>query len=672
MRVKAVHKKEHGLSVGAVLALPVVLAVVIGAFSFANDEELQHLLSQSKGAKKTLTSLEQYREFGNGNGGTISIGNDATTGTGLNLLLINNIQTECFVKEYLSIARENQEGKLGAKDGEYEVYVGVGTIIGKNISETGTYKCGLPTTDLPEGADGAPVWDSQTHSLYLWNKNSSPHNTEVGGPLAYTADNRTWTGIAGKSKYNTGTSTSGDGGDGYLFPDAVYGLNSFLKNGLSAAGLSASVVEDKDGVVSAVAAIAHNRGAGGMYMLYGVDYSQIMAGKASSYVTPNQEDSIKILEGLVEDVTAKNELAGEVSKRVGGYRHYDWMNPIFLYGQGWYFTQDAVSFMQQYSSDGMVNLWNVLYPNDACNSNSAVLAKIQSRVKSVNEVLGISASECDRVYGTVGGQPQVWSGWSNKYYCFKVWDFESTAYKAGGSHKLVTCLDTNAMLAVRNSIYSAGYLYAFMLKYAGVDVDPTNPDTYTQKYMEAGEWTAGFSSVSGNLMEDLVAHGLDQDGLTEDRLKVVVQGAKLCAAGNVRYHNCRGTGCMPVSGYCDEGRPRCDGKCYWYTEGLPTHLDCSATIYWCFLTGIGERGIAINTGSYAGNSKVKRLGTDWSRAKPGDIAWKPGHVRLVIGVKGSAIYTIETNSHGKCVRYTDMTISYANSNGYCVYRYTGF
>ena len=77
------------------------------------------------------------------------------TKNGLNLLLINNIKTEGYVKEYLNIAKMSEEGQLD----DLAMHASVSSILGTQIAEGNTTFDGiLPLTFLPVDSSGIPYW----------------------------------------------------------------------------------------------------------------------------------------------------------------------------------------------------------------------------------------------------------------------------------------------------------------------------------------------------------------------------------------------------------------------------------------------------------------------------------------------------------------------------------
>ena len=125
------------------------LMVLISIFGMATNNKSKSFSNTWENTKKVFVKQvvvpeEPVEEF-----------NKDGTANGINLLLIDKIPTECFTKEYLTIARDNWEGKLNSESS----HTPVDTVIGLTMAEQGAYPGSggvLPCTCLP--------WDSSTNS----------------------------------------------------------------------------------------------------------------------------------------------------------------------------------------------------------------------------------------------------------------------------------------------------------------------------------------------------------------------------------------------------------------------------------------------------------------------------------------------------------------------------
>ena len=643
-------RKKSPLSIFAVAAIPVALGIGIAAFSLGGSEDLEliSLLRKEDAINNNLTislkvgEKQEENAAGVGYGSKDEWGNGETTlittatdGTGLNLLLINNIQTESFVKEYLSICAENQNGQLDTT--ARSKYATVSMTIGVNISESKFYAAGggniLPKTDLPQSADGTPKWDGAEYSLKKWGSvqhHSLGGATATGGPLQYTSGG-TITAIHTKSKYNSGTSTGTGAGDCYLFPDAVCGLNDYIAGALSWIGGDSTAVSNNAASVAGV--IAHNRGAGGMSMIYGIPYSEVNNSKV--YINkangPASEMS-GILDIIYNDMT---NVPQGTTVEYPLTRSYYYASLFPFIANGWYFSSEAGANAQAHCTNSDVAFWNQLFPNEQVADVNGLRNAIGTHTKSLAGALGISATECDRIYGTTNGE---YVSYTNSYKygeIFKVTNTTSTVYRTTGA-KLVHCLEAMCAEHLYNTFATSGVVYARMLKYAGVNVDPTNPSTYMGGY--ADEWTP-----TSDVEAELIAHGLDTTKVTEQGLRIVTEAAKLLG---IPYKQCRNF-------------VGCDGNCYNNMNVRPTHLDCSSYVWRTYINaGISSAGFPTATMYYPGS-----VFTDVSleNAVPGDVFKSPGHVEIFLGTKDGKIYCVGAHYPGKDSSYSGVRSVSSNS-----------
>ena len=644
----------------------------IMAFSFSSEDDFLYLynLNNQVLQKTKVYQLvsNQYEDWGGdedqmpayNTGGTTT----ATSGAGLNLLLINNIQTEGYVKEYLTIAAENQEGKLDTTG--RAAYASVETTLAVNVSESKTYSnLGvLPTSDLPEESKGVPKWDGGTYSLKTWNVND--HNREgysaLGGPLQYTPGKGKYTGVRTTSVYNKGTSTPNGVGDCYLFGDAVAGLNDYLQAGCSTISVDPAQISPESSALITV--IAHNRGEGGLCTIFGVGYAKYSS--ASNYLDYDAipaEEKESYLKEVHDAASATYNCDDIVDVQNKIFLTAGWSIQSFPFiANGWLFSSDAAAFAKEnvkmYSPENHIAAWNALFPDEQVSDTNGLCAAIDRHTSKLSTALGISDSECDKIYGTVNGEYQTWSGFSKKRGdIFCVTDHASNIYKNKPGAKVVYNLETITAAHVYNGVAMAGYVYARMLQYAGVNVDPTNPDTYMNKF--SGD---GWSSVSTEYQDVLKANGLDTSKLTDERAKIVNVAASYLGT---KYLQCRNGG--------GPDGALCDGFCYNNMDAKATHLDCSAFIWRCYKeAGFDCTGFPTNTGGYTTNDGVL-VETTVDQLKPGDVIWfSHGHVELYLGQDDSTIYYIHESTWGVgCVYGTHRKEGFP-SKGCKLYRYTRF
>lgn len=673
------HSGNHLLII--ICGAAISVGTVIGAMAFITDDySILKWYQRSQVVEKNVKAALEFDinvsmngaggsgTNGNTNGNsnnngdsTVTTVNTATNGTGLNLLLINNIQTECFVKEYLTLCAENQNGTLDTAN--HAQYASVLLDIGINISESGYYSAGsgniLPKTDLPQGNDGAPKWDGAQYSLKTWDKDSHANGgaTAFGGPFQFQSGGII-TRIGSKSKYNTkGTSTSGDGGDCYLFPDCLCGLNGYVDVAASwGTGGSSDYSEE---ALNAGTVMAHNRGGGARYMAYGIPYDTIQNKKsAGNYVDDGKmtkADLNKYLAEIYNDaISMPSSVAAAMKQNAANSSGY--AQQLFSYvANGWYFSPKAAANVKNRCSAQAMAYWNALFPNEQVSDQSAFNAAVDRHTKTMAVALGISAEECDSIYGTQNGDIVDYRGQSGQGDIFKVTNNTSSAYRKG-TEKVVHCLDAICAHHVFKTFCEASVVYARMLQYAGVGIDPTDPSTYMGGYSSGGEWVP--VEVNDNTaVSTLIAHGMDASQVTEKRLSVLIAASKLTG---IPYKQCR-----HFSG--------CDGNCY--DSSNPTHLDCSSFVWRAFKdAGCDMSGFPLNTASYAGSSAFKSITID--ELKPGDVVVRrsggSGHVELFLGKKSNSYSFVEEFKPGTVSGYTTKDVSTIVGANYKYYTYVGY
>lgn len=651
----------------AVYAASALSAPIITISSFSlidnSDEDYMYLLQASNAAEENYYIVERVREEFN-DVEDEDVVNPATTGKGLNLLLINDIQTEGFVKEYLTQCVENMDGELdlGASMGLCrDAYADVTTIIGINISETGFYSAGdgmtLPRTTLKQGSDGAPVWDGNVNSLKnagysYWSAGDT--GMALGGPLQFTPGPNKYSAIDSKSKYNnSATNPYGVGvGDCYLFSDAICGVNMMINAALDKVPAKNEGEKYNTGFLQLAGNLVHNKGPEGIYQIYGIDYSRIRGRSGSpSGGTPyvdfsggsytEVDDIFSEIRNDLVNAGVSQEYLLEVALDWGYFTQFF---PLMV--NGWYINSMAKQNILNHS-DRAIDRWNAYFPDNPVSNKNELSEALDPYVKTLSEVIGLPPAECDRIYGTVNGDYQ---NWSDIQHCrgntFKVTDKRSDVYKNAAGSKIVYTFDGISMQHMFSVCAGAEYVYAKMLRYAGVGIDPTDPSTYMNMVSSGGEWApSGYNDV----VEKLKSMGLNVSGLPAERLNIVDRAYKLY---DIIYHQCRGAVCVQCGA-------RCTGKCF---NGMarPDHLDCSSFVWRVYRdAGYDTSPIPTATGSYPGGLvPVDSL----DAMRPGDIIWKRGHVFIFLGVTGDQIATAEAHSHNVLSDFSFKSVSNIDNN----------
>lgn len=648
----------------------------IMAFSFSSEDDFLYLynLNNQVLQKTKVYQLvsNQYEDWGGdedqmpayNTGGTTT----ATSGTGLNLLLINNIQTEGYVKEYLTIAAENQEGKLDTA--ERAAYASVETIIGINCGESKFYPAGdgmtLPKQDLPIDSDGAPKWDGSKYSLKNWNYSDhlrEGYSADPGGPFQYV-DSGAWTGLDAFSIYHKeGSATPNGSSDAINFGDAICGINNYMQIGADTLGLDMSNTDDK--VLAMLGSLTHMRGGGGTYMFFGFPYNKLYHKSTdvrNNYLNLDASSSEEISSCVKDTLDAgtavlKDWDPADIQQLVSGTH---WSSVVPFIASGWTVSNDFVSSAKSHLSgrtlDAFIFAWNALLPDEPVSDYNSAITALSKHSGKLSTALGISDSECDRIYCTVDGEYKHYTT-TSPGDLFYVTNKTTNLYSRQPGAKLVYSVEALWGERIVTCFSMGSYVYAKMLKYAGVDVDPTNPDTYMNKF--SGD---GWSSVSTEYQDVLKANGLDTSKLTDERAKIVNVAASYLGT---KYLQCRNGG--------GQDGALCDGFCYNNMDAKATHLDCSAFIWRCYKeAGFDCTGFPTNTGGYTTNDGVL-VETTVDQLKPGDVIWfSHGHVELYLGQDDSTIYYIHESTWGVgCVYGTHRKEGFPGK-GCKLYRYTRF
>lgn len=697
-----------------VLMLPIGLFIGIATFAFSSDSDFMYLYRLNRAVNKLLVTTDDSEDYddmgdnedylpsyGNGTGTTV-----ATTGTGLNLLLINNIQTECYIKDLLECATKSQNGEY------YDslAHTSVASIIAAPCMEHGFYEKSsgvIPLSYFP--------WDDSANAPY-YNKSykgvaaSSMKNEELTQEDVMTMgtqsqlDSSGTNGIFGfykksnikKAKiYAEGKSRSASGGDHYYFPDACAQRDSTLDNALS--GLSFSDEEKQQAnstsqtELGAFSGLCNNRGPnGGKTMVFGLAYLE------SLYNTPNAkvdasklsyDNKLQLISKPYADADSalSSTFVGvDISDAGNSGGACAFVQAILLLesGNGWYCSQEFIDMYTNSSSYAKLfsigkRAWNVLFPNDQVNSASELRSKLErykaeSVSAAIKQVTGVSVSEAElqSVYGIQGNNydninnhKETAGWWFHSGFIYCVQNVRSAAYlnkySDGSDPFLLSSYEVSGLGYYYACSTYGEVIYAKMLKYAGVDVDPTDPTTYMSQY--SGEWTPG--SADSTLYSTLQANGLDVSALTDNRRKIVLAAASMLG---IQYHQCRGAGCNMGK----TGDPfKCDGYCYNNMSAKPTHLDCSAFIWRAYAdAGFDMTGFPTYTKMYT-NGVFTEIG--YKDLKPGDVIYSSGHVRIFLGKSGETVYFVHESGHGVGCVYGTRSVKEINNGKYTFYKYAG-
>ena len=534
------------------------------------------------------------------------------TVNGLNLQLIDSIQTEGFVKEYLTIARKSEKGELD----DLEVHATVSAILGTQIAEGNTSNNGvLPKTFLPLSSSGEQYWGSNNPygvSANLFNLTNADYNfyTDGGGSVP-TSDiprsNQTGTyygpfqqtleyfGMYGghypAAKMNPSTKSGTRKSDPFYFPDQVVGLSWELtaaKNEYSGVDMTATQL-------AAALSMRHNAGGGSFsyQILHGVHW------KSGLLVDNGEgEETSKSLKLLFDDFSAtyekrRNLLAINIEDHL-----WKFIALLMMLEDGWKVDPGRnYSYITTSNKNNIIKAYQILYPGT---SDSDAYAKAQQLISS--NTASFSAPH-STAYGRTSG-PAVYGGITPVIY--KIRTETTTNYIKSGGQALPIVHEIPIETAghVFATSYAGDYMYASMLKYAGVNVDPTDPNSYMNTLPE-GEWKPSGDSVwMSNYPE------IDQSKLTSKREAFLNEAYKWLGS----WYAWGGTNPPVKDSNGEWKKPSPVPGTEYYDPGF----DCSRYVQYCAQVALGI-DITRATPTQQSTSMMEDITRD--EAKPGDLVY---------------------------------------------------
>lgn len=530
-----------------------------------------------------------------------------TDGTfnGLNLMLINNIQNECYTKEYLSLLSENQQSGFNP----YQYHVNVQTAIALNLAEQGPYAgTPIPCSYLP--------WDSENNCVF-WNKERAGYPAEAltlkkGNKYVYAGNSgqglvdpypaadqvaggdtanggtaspfqigRFWIGFIKDNmpKYNGYNTDSNREPDITYFPDQITYidrvLNTTVPNYLNLDSLTSEQQ-------SSAACLFFADGEGNVCntTLYGFGTATDETARTS-----RTEVFKKVCDSL--DKISDETLARLMQFSVDTGETHQLLTValcISVVEEGGWFI-DASHAME----DSTVNSAYFIVHPDASSEDYENFKKKYTKTPSTT--------------GSISGR-------NSSLHIFHEGDFNSFTENISMGHLLMT--------------YRLGaFYYATMLKYAGVDIDPSNPSTYYSNLANGNvdEW------LPPNYKDVLSSNGVDLTKLSEGRAKLLNEGLKLLG---VKY---------VFGGYTPPNKNP-DGS-YDINTGC---FDCSSFTNYIALTALGI-DIGRTTYNQVNSPNVEYITLE--QAKPGDLlirwadaAHADAHVVVFLKNNGDGTITV--------------------------------
>ena len=575
---------------------------------------------------------------------------DATTGTGLNLLLMDSL-TEGYVKEMLTLFRASSNGELDDKG----FHVPVGALCGIQSCETGWYSgTHLLKSYLPY-ANGKVVWNEAYLGAAASDMTLSKFDNTVVNKLGINAINNSfdsnytttvfqydgWTGDNAVSKMNGSGNSGRSKGDHYYLPDVLTANNRMYSDGLKAIHLtdfdSSSV---SDGFSATTYSLIHGRGAGGFIQTtFGNGYTYKGEWSYSDYIDISQLTSEELLKFYsyypeLGDNYKSNHMNNSeffAGFKAGSEMRYV-VSCIAAKTDGWYLSSSAKDYCLD-SASTCIRIWNAVWPDDKIETSEELANKLDSSTKSlkdaIKEVTGKTISDTDisSVYRTNSDYDDIMPyHWGAIFHVVNEHcDAYTHKYSDGSVPFFVQSFDTVMCGEAIGANIVGDYVYAYMLYEGGMgNVDPTNPDTYLNGLSNGSTFVPQRSDISW-----MSAWGVDTTSLTKDRTNLL----------NTAYNMCQ-----TDATYAQDSttmNKEFDKKI------TPTVIDCSGFVSKVINnTGFTFQKRSTVTGIFY--DRVNYEVIDHSEIKPGDIMAylypDGGHIMFWIGESAEYYSVIDSNS----------------------------
>ena len=490
-----------------------MLFVTLVFIGCAGDDDYLFLLMSRSSDPSRVSTLVTSKKGASAAGGIAPESNTQTTtdGSGLNLLLIDKLD-ESYVKELLSLYRDSQNGKIDNQP----YHLSVEALLGMHVNEVGFYaNTQIPESFVPSKTDngkteilwkqaygGVAADDISLLRIDSTVKPSLPDNGMNSSAGINCFQFEAATGCS-KSILNGAGNSGRSKGDKYFLPDEVATENEWLSNAMNGyfKGEKAS-----DTQASAIASISHNRGASALGMTaYGIAYS---TRGDSGRVDTSKDSTSNFMKYATYMADAYNSYSSGHSfdkngivKGTGSDYGRWYAVAICAKQDDYYFSKAVLDSISGVS----VSAWNIIWPDDKVNSESDLKKRLQTKCMGLNKAIkettgkSVSATDTLSVYGTKSDYrdaPYVSQAGRNFGWIYHVEKTTSPAYKHkysdGSEPYVVECIDIVCCGQQVSVMLLGKYIYGNLLKISGlVSVDPTNPDTYTEKLQESDTYVPG-------------------------------------------------------------------------------------------------------------------------------------------------------------------------------------
>lgn len=591
------------------IMLAVVVALIALGVVFTSLED-DYNSSKRKGSteEKVFTSLKKSPE----NNSSLNPDNPNGTLNGLNLLLINKIPTEQYAKEYLELSVSNSKGELN----NYEYHVPVYLPLAATVTETGFYDgTSLPVSYLP--------WDDSNNTV-LWNKSVAGYPAEA---LTLKGANRNvfsvnYTPSYGSlTPYDTFTTVYG-GSDSSMGPFQINGLGSntsilpsVLNGHKEGDGRSfdplyfpdnLSALDSRVGAFSD--SFEYKTWSDDMRILLYSFYYNPGSGNAAVHelggVSTYSPEIIDVLNMYISDLSILYKKYGSTLGNLSSFHRtfHSVIVGLLVKECGWTVLSGTESYTTDYDS-----YWEA--------GTGLPVSELHNAISSNTQSFSFSDP-----YGRLGARGATF------------------LKKEHNGKTFIT--DSIAIGHAYAYLYIGQVIYGRMLKYAGVDVDPTDPSTYLNSIPE-GEW-----KPSGDTAW-MVPYIKDMSQLNSKRIAVLNEAYKWLGSWYT-------WGGVPV--------PEKDANGEWiqapdYGKGF----DCSSYVQHCIKTALG---IDVSRSTYSQIVNENLEDVSESEAKPGDLIYyyytgqsSTEHVAIYLGKENGVDIIMHAPVPGKrlCIAVWDGT-----------------
>ena len=532
--------KKSSILIGAVI-------VFVGFVVWVESDHYYRLFNQDKRSEVAneidiAANIEVFDDVLYEDTGSFYVG-DSSSSTGINLMLMNNLTTESYVKELLTLYLDLGEGKLT----NYEYHPSLEVLLGMHSNETGFYPESnnmILKSYLPWG-ENAPVWDTEyaglsAFAMTLRGFGELEHQTLYPSGLHPDIDS-----IGYRSVFQVAASYEESGSipksllDGASNAGRTTGQLAYLPDVLAYEDRSYNemlniVKLDPDTtpawVLNSCFSMYHNRGGGGMSQLsYGIAYQSALSDYCNLTLASEEEKMQSY--GRIANVLWEYYASLGENPDYGTYAADTarWITfAIVMRQDGWYFSDLVARTMTTgYSASASVRCWNMVNPDLAVESADELLELLSDRNKdlyeAINEVNGtsITAEDTERVYNTSTDYddcPFFQNSPSNAIgYVYYVSSDRGNVYintySDGSKPFLVSGYDLINLGYHLSAVVFGPIVYANMLKFAGVGVDITDPSTYLNGL--------GEDTFRPGNTDWMVEAGVDVNSLSQERREIL-------------------------------------------------------------------------------------------------------------------------------------------------------